>query len=138
VNTNPLLTQRALGLQIFDSIGTVNVPKFKTPAELAGFNYFIACELASKATKRKDEAKKGAEQHGILAGVFIPGETITTFRGDRLIVTATTKQPSTQLDETLLRSALLQHGITAAKADVIIKASKKTNKAATSFTVAPL
>lgn len=97
------------------------------------WEYFVADLLCSLATKRRKVAKEAAEEAGILVKPD-EGETKIVYNSDGLQIVAKTKTAAETIDPVKL-SALLIKELGAAKAQKIIKDSKKKNAPATTFDV---
>lgn len=95
------------------------------------YEYFVADTLASVASKRKEIAKKAAEEAGILS-VPKPGDAETSYENEYLQLIAKTNNPASRLDATVL-SNLLSKEIGFDKAKAMIAKATVESKAATSY-----
>lgn len=111
--------------------GTAPPPSIDNRANIA-HEYFIASTIASICEKRKEAAKKAAQEAGILGEDYVAGETRMVYDNETMTIAAKTNNPAERLDAKTLRVELIKE-LGEAKADKIIAASTKSNKPATSF-----
>lgn len=95
------------------------------------YEYFIAATLSSIADKRKENAKKAAQEAGILT-VPEPGETASSYDNEHLQIIAKTNNPASRLDATILSNELSKE-LGVDKARKIIAKATVNNKPATSY-----
>lgn len=131
-----LLTQIKLkATAAFDKIGNSNgtvQPQSDDNRFSIAWEYFIADLLSSRATKRKELAKKQAEEVGILGSEHSPNTTKLVFDNEHFSISAKTAKPAERLDKALLSAKLIQE-LGPEKATSIIKQCTIENKPATSF-----
>jgi hypothetical protein len=117
-------------------LGTVkdasSAPPSSTDNRIAiAWEYFIADLLASIAAKRKKDAKKAAEDAGLLAKPD-PGNTETVYRTDGLCIVAKTKNPARTINRAKLSVNLMKR-MSADEAQKLIKDSEDEASAATEY-----
>ena len=94
----------------------------------------VASAASTAADARKKKAKKAAIDGGLVLEEYRPGE-VTSFDDAEFTVVAKTKEPTSRLDQEVLRAELSKAGLSKAKIDKAFAASLVDNKPATSYEV---
>lgn len=129
-----LLKQAAIA-KAFEKIGKTNgTGPFESTDNRAtiAHEYFVADKLASIADKRKKEAKKQAQEAGILGDDYVPGVTKEVYSNEHFAIVAKTNNPAERIDKTILANELVKL-LGKEKANAVLAKATVENNPATSF-----
>lgn len=119
--------------EAFSAIGQ-SAPHIEENRSAIAHEYFVADTLEALAKKRKEHAKKAAEEVGILGDrrTFAPANTYEVYSNDLLTVSAKVATPARRLDATALKNELTKR-LGAAEAAKIVAECTKENAAAVTY-----
>jgi beta-phosphoglucomutase-like phosphatase (HAD superfamily) len=134
-NMNLSLTKLAI-TNTLNKLGTSQNGKSAPPPSTdnrfsIAWEYFVADFMASACNKRKEAAKKAAEEAGIITKPGV-GETKTVYKADGLQIIGATKSPAERIDAALLHANLMKE-FGEEKAQQILAKCKVKSSPATTF-----
>jgi hypothetical protein len=135
-----ILLKKAAVQKAFSSIGKKNgssAPESSSNTFSAAWELFVSKELKSAAEKRYDEAKKTAQEQGVLdMEKAVEGAEVNTYSSEHMDIALKTSASSSTLDKTALKNKLQTvAGMSAAEADKIIAAASKPRKGAVNINI---
>ncbi|MET0375931.1 MAG: hypothetical protein ABW128_16955 [Rhizorhabdus sp.] len=120
-------------LNVKDAINAL-FPKSGSSLNALAKELLVATAAATTADARKKKAKEAAIAGGLIMAEYRPGEVVS-FDDAEFVVTAVTKEPTSRLDQEVLRAALSKAGLSRAKIDAAFVTATTPNKPATSYQV---